>query len=38
MPDLSQKIELNFIFETIAVILIITAIGIIAVKIKTPKN
>jgi len=38
MPDLSQQIELNFIFGTIAVILIITAIGIIAVRIKSPKN
>ncbi len=37
MPDLSQPIELNFIFGTIAVILVITAIGIILVKRKVPK-
>ncbi len=32
MPDLSQPVPLSFIFETIAVILIVTAIGIILVK------
>ncbi len=38
MPDLSQPIELDFIFGTIAVILLVTAIGIVLVKRKTPKN
>ena len=32
MPDLSQPIELSFIFATIAVIIAITAIGIFVVK------
>jgi hypothetical protein len=36
MPDLSQPVELSFIFSTIAVILLITAIGIAGVKIKKP--
>jgi hypothetical protein len=32
MADLTQPIELSFIFYTIAVILIVTAIGIVLVK------
>lgn len=32
MPDLSQPVTLEFIFATIGVILIVTAIGIILVK------
>jgi len=34
MPDLSQPIELSFIFATIGVILLVTAIGIVLVKMK----
>jgi hypothetical protein len=32
MPDLAQPIELSFVFWTVAVILVVTAIGIIMVK------
>ncbi len=32
MPNLSQPIELSFVFGTIAVILIVTAIGVVLVK------
>jgi hypothetical protein len=32
MPDLTQPVTLSFIFETIGVILLITAIGIFLVK------
>jgi len=34
MPDVSQPVELSFIFGTIGVILLITAIGIALVKMK----
>ncbi len=34
MPDLTQPVTLEFIFETIAVILVVTAIGIVAVKMR----
>ncbi len=34
MPNLAQPITLEFIFETIAVILALTAIGIVLVKMK----
>ena len=32
MPDLTQPVTLNFIFATIGVILLVTAIGIALVK------
>ena len=35
MPDFSQPVELSFIFKTIAVILLITAVGIVLVKMKS---
>lgn len=34
MPDLSQPVTLTFIFETIGVILLLTAIGIALVKMR----
>jgi hypothetical protein len=34
MPDLSQPVTLNFIFETIGVILAVTALGIVLVKMR----
>ncbi len=34
MPNLAQPITLEFIFETIAVILALTAIGIVLVRLK----
>ncbi len=38
MPDLSQPISLDFIFGTIAVILVMIAIGIFLVKKFKPQN
>jgi hypothetical protein len=32
MPDLSQPVELSFIFETIGIILLIIAVGVVLVK------
>ncbi len=32
MPDISQPIELSFVFGTIVVILIVTAIGVVLVR------
>ncbi len=34
MPDLTQPVTLNFIFETIGVILLVTAVGVVLVKMK----
>lgn len=38
MPDVSQPVELSFIFGTIAVIFVIIAIAIVLVKKFHPKN
>lgn len=38
MVDLSQPVEMNFIIETIAFLLIATAIGIFFVNYKTKKE
>ncbi len=37
MPDLHAPLPLSFVFETIAVILVVTAIGIAFVKWKKPR-
>ena len=34
MPDLAQPVELSFVFQTIAVILVLTAVGIFLVKLR----
>ena len=38
MPDLTQPVNLSFIFETIAVILLFTAVGIMLVKMRKKKE
>ncbi len=37
MPDLTKPVSMNFIIITIAVLLFVTAIGILAVNYKTKK-
>ncbi len=38
MPDLTQPVTLTFIFETIGVILLLTAVGIVLVRMRSKKE